>query len=493
MKTMTTLISFCLLVCNPVQAEIYSYLFKDVISNGNGNINLLSPRNNKLEVNGALLEQFRLDNNGALVFAVDVNEASDGSENADSQGLAIKRAELTLSFGAETEVLTVFSTRTQVLLQEKGTTEPQLFHSLIGVGGSSLISPHIKSELTGTSIDSTIRFAIDRVLTDVTAASLVVELLDTEVSLGDPEAFYDFSNGFEEIALLTAADVAYLESLERGIAFAPMVILDGESQTTIWSYYPSSDTYYVAAFEDLFPAKGDYDFNDLVVAYQLKVGSNSQQQVKFIRGNGYLIARGAEYDHDFYLGLELPAGVSGVSSVSFFEMGSLTVAAGYPKVAVFAGDTQLKLVENVASVYYDGNSTYVNTFADQAIVQGPRFEFELALDQPANFDVALQAPFDPFIFVHDTGYEIHTVDHAPRLATSDNVSSGHTQFRDINGYPFAMLLNEEWMPPLAGVDMGLAYPEFIEHVISEGNTKPGWFLNPDGKNIKAIPFQTWQW
>ena len=33
-----------------------------------------------------------------------------------------------------------------------------------------------------------------------------------------------------------------------------------------WNYFPSASSYYVVGYEDLYPGKGDYDFNDLTVA-----------------------------------------------------------------------------------------------------------------------------------------------------------------------------------------------------------------------------------
>ena len=31
-----------------------------------------------------------------------------------------------------------------------------------------------------------------------------------------------------------------------------------------WNYFPSADSYYVVGYEDLYPVKGDYDFNEEV-------------------------------------------------------------------------------------------------------------------------------------------------------------------------------------------------------------------------------------
>jgi hypothetical protein len=43
--------------------------------------------------------------------------------------------------------------------------------------------------------------------------------------------------------------------------------------------YPSNDAFGTLAFEDLWPAKGDYDFNDLVVDYNINQVTNAQNMI----------------------------------------------------------------------------------------------------------------------------------------------------------------------------------------------------------------------
>jgi LruC domain-containing protein len=486
-------ICFGLTLHSESHAEVTSFVFKDVItSQGSGSIDLFKPKNNKVSVDSAKLEAFRLDNNGKLVFSVDINEASDGSENADSQGITFKSAELILEFADQVIVTNQFTTKTKTLVKSVDNPTPTEYFTMLGEAGSSLVTPNADSELFGSSFDSTLSFKVDVDLSDVVNARVEITLLDVLPNVGDPEDYYDYSNGFEEIALLSAEDAAYLDQLAPGRDFAPLVISD-QPQADNWTFYPASGAFYIVAYEDLFPNKGDYDFNDLVVAYQLKVATNPQGETTVVRGSGFLISRGGVYDHTFYLGLDLPSGITGTYDINFFNMGSHTPANGYPKTQAFNGSINIPLAENVMDTFYDGESTYVNTFPDQNIVQGPKFEFQVNLDSPFNNNFAQQAPFDPFILVHDTNYEIHLVGHDPALANSNNIPNNKVSFKDSNGYPFAMLVSEEWMPPLAGEDLGIAYPEFVDHVKSSGGQKKGWYLNPNNNKIKSIPFLDWTW
>ena len=58
-------------------------------------------------------------------------------------------------------------------------------------------------------------------------------------------------------------------------------------------YIPAADEWFTVAYEDLFPHRGDYDFNDLVVSYRCRIDLNNQDKVVQLSGEAYLRARGA--------------------------------------------------------------------------------------------------------------------------------------------------------------------------------------------------------
>lgn len=471
--------------------QLNSLIFSDVIkSNGVGNINLLKSKSAvDFTLSGYALEAFRVDHQGALVFAVDVNESSNGLENRDSQGVAIKSASITFTTAEQSFTISTFDTVSQSILKSADTATNQLFYTLLGEAGANLVTPNADSNINNTSMDSLLTFYIDRDLSNVTSAVLNIELLTVDPSKIGPEQFYDFSNGFERVALVTQQEAKFISQLERGVALAPLVIKKEVVEAPTWHFYPSSSTFYLASYEDLYPNKGDYDFNDLVVAYQLKASKDANNEITSISGSGYLVARGAEFDHDFYLAIDLPESASGTAQVSFnFDS---YAANNQVNSTVFSGAVNLLLVESVKSHFQDGDSTYVNTHNEQAIIQGPRFDFTLTFDTPFTHDLSQLAPFDPYIYVHESGYEIHSVNHQPRLPFSNN--GKNKQFRDNNGFPFALIFNSQWQPPLAGIDMGEAYPTFIDHVKSNGESNKQWFNERQNSKIKSIPHWNWRW
>ncbi len=473
-------------------AQVTSYtLAGNVSSQGSGTMDLFKPSNNKLSISATDLEAFRLDGDGHLLFAVDVNEAADGSEKADSQAVTLATVELSLVVDGQTHVFTEFETMTTSMLRPEGVATPSSFYTLLGNAGSDRISSDPDSAINASSYDATIKMPVDIDLTNVTSTSLHIVFLDADVSQGDPEAFYDYSNGFENVALISAADAAYLDALAPGHEGAPLVIKEDGAETLNWVYYPSSHSYYLVSYEDLYPNRGDYDFNDLVVAYQVAVGHNKNSAASVIQGNGFLIARGAAYQHDWHLRIELPETATGSASNSVYATGSEAPLDGFPKERTVLGSIDLPLVESVADIFADGDSTYVNTFEEQSIQKGPRFEFSVMLDNPIPMNQIAAAPFDPYLYVHDTSYEVHLIGKKAVLPYSRNELDGKTSFKDENGFPFAMIIPDYWEPPLAAQDIGLAYPDFIDFINTQGSKSPDWYMKPQKGRVKVIDFANW--
>ena len=126
---------------------------------------------------------------------------------------------------------------------------------------------------------------VNMALDSVTSATLDITLLETNTSLGDPEAFYDYTAGFEDLALVSSEDSTYLAGLAPGQSEAPLVITQGQVLNPVdsWVYYPSAVEYYIAAYEDNYPAKSDYDFNDLVVGYRVGLGMEDDKVSSSVR------------------------------------------------------------------------------------------------------------------------------------------------------------------------------------------------------------------
>jgi MYXO-CTERM domain-containing protein len=189
----------------------------DKISKGSGTIDLLQ------DVSVGGLESY-FDANGTLSFAVDVNEAVAGNETSDSVGVAIKQMELVLTTTAGTFTFSDVYTSTTASILEAGATEAQDFYTLFGRTGSSSITGGT-SDPNLEAFDDVVQIQNVAYEGAITGAELNVTFLDTAATSGDTnESFFDYSNGFEEFALITAVQSADLESADYGLKDAPETV-----------------------------------------------------------------------------------------------------------------------------------------------------------------------------------------------------------------------------------------------------------------------------
>lgn len=474
--------------------EILSTRFENTIkSNGYGAINLMRSSTGDKIITASELEAFRIDNGGYMVFAIDVNEAANGSEKAESQGVAILQVRLDVRINDVRYSFTQFSSKTQSVLAEKGSTNRQIYYTIIGETGSSRISSNKNSDIYGSSFDGTLSMPVNIDISQASAAYVHFWLVDTNTQLGDPEAFYDYSAGYEDVAILSYQDALYLDQLAVGRDLAPLMILtDSSDNISSHLHYPSSTDYYLVAYEDNYPYKGDYDFNDLVVAYRVSYGLTPEGKVKRIQGEGYLVARGGSYDHDWYLHINLPEQISGTGQLNVYTANQTTPAEGFPQTIEANGSINIKVFENIVGQFYDPSYFYANTLWYADFVPGLKFQFTINLDQSLAINKIDSAPFDPFLYVWSTGYEIHLPNKAPLLAESINLINKQTQFKNSSGYPFAMILPQDWLFPNEYVDLGYVYPQFIDYIQSGNQSSTNWYRNGILRGLNKHGEQ-WRW
>lgn len=470
-----------------------SVRFKDTIQQGSAVIDLFKAQHSSDDLTASALEALRQDHNGMLVFAVDVNENASGTEKATSQGVALASATLTFTTPIGTVSYTDFSTPTYTLVAPENDTTRSFYHTLIGESGSSRITGSTNSDITSI-FDALIKFPIDIDLSNVTSATLTIELLQTNGAMGDPEAFYDFSGGFEDVAVLNAVDATFIEELAPGVDEAPLVIAKEQVQADVdtWIYYPSSDSYYVVAYEDQYPERGDYDFNDLIVGYRIGYGILNDQ-VQSVVAVGYMIARGASYSHDWYLHIPFPNPVNGQATVNIFKPESLEQVSGYPKQTQISQAFSLKVFEDTKNLMTVPGEELANTLPNVPLVKGHKFSVAFDFETPMAFNDVPLPPYDPFLHVLNTGYEIHLPGYATRLNNSTNSGSTDTQYKDAQGYPYALVFPDDWLPPVEYVDLGEAYSQFLDYTLNQKPSAKTWYLSPTSGKTKNIGAAFWKW
>lgn len=463
-----------------------------------GNINPLK------DVSVHELESFRLDNGGSLVFGFKVRENKEGTENAQSIGVAVKDASLAVTFSNGTKKTYSISsgachTETYSLLAEPGDAKRNPMYTLIG--NDEKVREGARNAIQN-GYDSTLKCHIGEALegsVKATAATLTVQWAQPDVSKGDPEAFYDCTGEGESVALLNADDRRFIDQYKAGRDQAPMVAITNPDPVpdpmavVSWNHFPSGNTYYMVAYEDQYPNLGDYDFNDLVVAYQVKLGMNADNKVVRIEGNAYLLAKGAAYSHDWHLRMNLPATVKTLvkcktSLATTNPVTELACAGSNPvattgTVDVLAFQDTGKIFPNPLFTNYQ--KVYSNTLQwpveARAYQKGPKSVFSVALSQPVDASVLGVAPFDPYLYVRDTKKTIQLLE----------VNSA---IKDANGFPYAMVMPSGWLWPYEKVDIRTTYTKFPSFVSSQGVQASDWHKTPVANQFYPGPaVGVWAW
>jgi LruC domain-containing protein len=460
---------------------------------GIGNINLLK------DIAPSSLETFRQENGGKLILGIDINESANGSEKAETQAVTIESLTLTIVKDNQTFTYTNFSTDTMAELLKEGAIEKKLYYTCLGRTGSN----NIAGNTVRNNFDSTIKITVpDSLAGNITSATLSIILLDTKKWKQDPEMFYDFSGGFEDLALINQADAIFLDDANNGKDKAPDVIStkpeNNLNTITSWVYYPSMNDYYFVGFEDLYPNKGDYDFNDLVMAYRVAIGLNKNKEVVKLKGISYIIAKGAAYSHDFRLKIQVPNAVG--TKIITMEYpynennqpvkASVKTESNFNSVLDFSLFTDTRSIVNTINGLTANQKTYFNTLVNGANTRvSPRVQFEANFTTRIPFSNMEIGPFDPFIIVRNNNFDIHLIGKNPIAGSI----SPNASFKDENNFPFAMLLPETWRFPYEKFSLLNAYSKFYSFVTSGGTQNKNWYSFPNTNFINNYTERFWEW
>jgi LruC domain-containing protein len=279
------------------------------------------------------------------------------------------------------------------------------------------------------------------------------------------------------------------------------------------SYYPSEIGYGSLAFEDLWPAKGDYDFNDVVVDYQIQTVTNADNNVVEVFGKFILRASGASYHNGFgfqfdYLDPEKITGVSGnsIHVPSIFSMSANGLEAGQTYANCIVFDDFYKVMS------WPGTGHGINTELTAPFVPYVTLNVHVSFTMESGQmvpDYMLTSDMYNFYIVADQvrGKEIHLADRMPSsLADAtlfgtldDDSDTGGDMvtikyYKTENNLPWGINLLERFDYPIEKAPIGKRFPtdveayyHFIDWAESNGLDYLNWYTEePGNRNVPLI-------
>jgi len=260
------------------------------------------------------------------------------------------------------------------------------------------------------------------------------------------------------------------------------------------------------AYEDLWPGKGDYDFNDLVINYEFAVTKDDQERVQNISATFIIYAYGASFHNGF--GFEFPS----------IAPNKVIRATGYDIVYTNIFDLASNGLENNQSnasfIVYDDSwrimppidpAIGVNTEQDKAYVTPDTLTMQIVFYEngsfapggPVTYTELDIGNFNPFIVVDkDRSVEVHLPDYSPTdLADQsyfgtyedNSIPADGRYYKTSNNLPWCIKIPEVFEYPVEKQDVTGAYNHFAEWAESDGALYPDWYQNTSGyRNSSAI-------
>ncbi len=260
------------------------------------------------------------------------------------------------------------------------------------------------------------------------------------------------------------------------------------------------------AYEDLWPSKGDYDFNDLVIGYNFLITKNRSEQIMHITGTFTIYAFGASFYNGF--GFTFPnVTPNQIISVTGYElkpnsihtMASNGLEAGQSKATVIVYD------DSFDQMTHPGIGTGVNTELGAPYVTPKTLTIEMSFmngNVPApggavTFNELNIGNFNPFIIVNQMrGTEVHLPDYLPsdladpsQLGTFEDASNPTTgkYYVTATNLPWAINIPAFFDYPIEKTDITQAYNHFAEWAESGGQQYQDWYENlPGYRNASFI-------
>ena len=239
-------------------------------------------------------------------------------------------------------------------------------------------------------------------------------------------------------------------------------------------FYPNELTNATIAFEDLWPYSGDYDFNDLVISYNIKTILNSENKVTQVDYSYIVESIGGSFTNGFGVELEgvLPSAISSVSGANLTE-GIINNNANGTE----------KLQPNAVIVFFD--NSHVNVGLSNTI--------SIAFTEPITTEALGIAPFNPFLIINKNRLkEVHLPNKPTTYyPTTTSIEEGPTvkdsdgNFKTPQGFPWAMNISGTYQAPKESIIITDAYNFFADWAISGGNSYADWYQDKRGYRNNA--------
>lgn len=279
---------------------------------------------------------------------------------------------------------------------------------------------------------------------------------------------------------------------------------DGDGVTDDWDdypddsdrafnqYTPAEGQYGTFMWEDLWPIKGDYDMNDLVLDYNVIEVYNADWEIVEVINNFYLRAAGAGFLSNGFA-IQYP---------DFWEVDGPIV----DDIGLAYADTDEQTViffNNHRQVFGVTGGDWINTYPPYPFIPTVTWSVTVPMKQLWKEDKVVvpwyQAPFNPFLTqngvrsheIHLPDYPYTTLMNTALFDTGDDATDPGEgiYFRTENYLPWAVLLAESSDYAIERTQISDAFNYFVDWVVSDGGDYEDWYLDLPGYQNEDLIYQ----
>jgi LruC domain-containing protein len=388
-------------------------------------------------------------------------------------------------------------------------TADDVSHSLHWQGGVPVMN--VWYHLTLTYDGSTLRFYVNGQLHNSKALSGSLKVNSRNVSIGsDNGAQKHFNGDIDEVKFYGAA-LNQTEIQSNYTNIPDSNDQDGDGVADQDDNYPTDparafnnffpvEGFGSLAFEDLWPSKGDYDFNDLVLDYRFKVVSNANNKVSEVMAEFVIKAIGAGFENGF--GFQFNDNTIRIEDV--FVEGSVLhedfIQLNPNGTETEQDELTVIVFDNANKILQPASGFGVNVFPEQLYVEPDTIRITIILTPNLYTinDLSLHN-FNPFLIINkERGKEVHLPNRRPTSLADrsyfgegqDNSDPGSGRYyKTAENLPWALNISSSYDHTIESAQITSAHLKFAAWAQSSGKQFPDWYLNLPGYRDNTKIFQ----
>ncbi|ABZ99691.1 LruC domain-containing protein [Leptospira biflexa] len=255
---------------------------------------------------------------------------------------------------------------------------------------------------------------------------------------------------------------------------------------------------YTIAFEDMFPSAGDADLNDHSTVFSTEMDKTPSNKVKTIRGTYTHVAKGAGYNHELRLSLDVPTNATvqvsyvdgqgnpwnGCASASKYTANTAGDCTGGTLTSVQLKRGVLLLPSSDKTLFGSKNAPKAgSTFTINDFVRGVTAQVTITFEEPVDLNATknlVGGHLNYFLAINQKTDGVFRQIYRPGYFKD---AKGKDAFLDKNGFPWAIIVPGVFNHPTEGDDIRKpstsGYIFFNSWMHSKGVAHKDWYLHVD--------------